>query len=253
MTVAQRSGVLGLGLALLAAFLCWGLRALPPFGAYPGPYGDIVNGTAQSERNVTDMVTAVNFDYRAIDTLGEEFILFASVAGVAVVLRRTREEHEDEGPGEERATRGAALPPMSDAVRAVSLLLVAPLVVLGLYVVSHGQLSPGGGFQGGVILASALLLVYLADRYRRMRRIGPLSIAEIGDAIGAGGFVVIGLAALIGGAAFLTDVLPLGISSTLTAGGTIPLISVSIGLGVAGAFVVILSEFLEQALHITGR
>jgi multicomponent Na+:H+ antiporter subunit B len=252
MNTGARIGVLGAGLALLAAFLCWGLRALPPFGAYPGPYGDIINAVGQAERNVTDMVTAVNFDYRAIDTVGEEFILFISVAGVAVVLRRTREEHaaEDHGDADRPGVPG---PPMSDAVRAVTLLLVGPIVLLGVYVVAHGQLSPGGGFQGGVILASALLLLYLADRYRRMRRIGPRSIAEIGDALGAAGFVIIGLAALIGGAAFLTDVLPLGASSTLTAGGTIPLVSFSIGLEVAGAFVVILSEFLAQARETSSQ
>lgn len=250
MNSGARVGVLGVGVALLAAFLCFGLRALPPFGAYHGPYGDIINAAGQSERNVTDMVTAVNFDYRAIDTVGEEFILFICVAGVAVVLRRTREEREEEQQGDEPGRSG--LPPMSDAVRAVSLLLVGPVVLLGVYIISHGQLSPGGGFQGGLIVASALLLVYLADRYRRMRRIGPRSIAEIVDALGAGGFVVIGVAALIAGAAFLEDVLPLGVSSTLTAGGTIPLVSFSIGLEVAGAFVVILTEFLEQALEVAG-
>lgn len=252
MSASRRVVVLIAGLALFAAFLCWGLRQLPAFGNYRGPYGDIIDAVGQSQRNVTDMVTAVNFDYRAIDTVGEEFILFISVAGVAVVLRRTREEHEHE-VGEEPAREARTRPPISDAVRAVALLLVAPTVLVGVYIVSHGQLSPGGGFQGGIVLATAVLLVYLAGRYRRMRRLGPHSVAEVADALGAGGFVVIGLAALLAGAAFLTDVLPLGAASTLTAGGTIPLISFSIGVEVAGAFVVILSEFLEQALQVTGR
>jgi multicomponent Na+:H+ antiporter subunit B len=249
-SVVQRSIVLGVGLSLVAAFLCAGLHLLPAFGSYRGPYGDLINGAAQSERNVTDMVTAVNFDYRAIDTVGEEFILFISVAGVTVVLRRTSEEREREGRDQPQPAQPAG-PPISEAVRAACLLLVGPVVLLGVYIVSHGQLSPGGGFQGGIVLATALLLVYLADRYRRMQRIGSRSIAEIADAAGAGGFVVIGLAALIAGAAFLQEVLPTGVSSTLTAGGTIGLISFSIGLEVAGALTVILSEFLEQALQIT--
>jgi multicomponent Na+:H+ antiporter subunit B len=244
--------VLGCGLAMIAAVLCWSLRLVPSFGGYRGPYGNIINAVAQRERNVTDMVTAVNFDYRAIDTVGEEFVLFVSVAGVAVVLRRTREEHERDQRGgrDEDDARREGLPPTSDAVRTVGLLAVGPVIVLGVYIVSHGQLSPGGGFQGGVILATALLLVYLAGRYRRMRRIGPVSLGEIADAAGAGGFVIIGVSALAAGSAFLTDLLPLGMSSTLTAGGTIPLISFSIGLEVAGGIVVILSEFLEQALEV---
>lgn len=251
MSTRQRFVVLGVGVGLLAAFLCSGLRLLPAFGDYRGPYGDIINAAAQSERNVTDMVTAVNFDYRAIDTVGEEFIVFVSVAGVTLVLRRTREEHEHEA-GDEPQPSPRTMPAISDAVRAACLLLVAPVVLLGVYIVSHGQISPGGGFQGGIIMATALLLVYLADRYRRMTRIGSRSIGEIADSLGAGGFVIVGLAALVAGAAFLQQVLPLGVSSTLTEGGTLGLISFSIGLEVTGAIVVILSEFLEQALQITG-
>lgn len=250
MSGRQRAVVLVAGLGLLAAVLCAGLRLLPAFGNYRGPYGDIISSAAQSERNVTDMVTAVNFDYRAVDTLGEEFILFISVAGVTVVLRRTRQEQEREGRDEPRSSPRTT-PAVSDAVRAACLLLVGPVVLLGVYIVAHGQISPGGGFQGGVIVATALLLVYLADRYRRMQRIGSRSLAELGDALGAGGFAVIGLAALVAGSAFLQDVLPRGVSSTLTEGGTVGLVSFSIGLEVAGALVVILSEFLEQALQIS--
>jgi multicomponent Na+:H+ antiporter subunit B len=253
MSTRGRVLVMAAGVGALAAFLCWGLRGIPGFGDYGGPYGNIINAVGQKERNLTDMVTAVNFDYRAIDTVGEEFILFISVAGIAVVLRRTREEHEAEDRDEEPSLRRPNLPPTSDAVRTVSLLMVGPVVLLGVYIVSHGQLSPGGGFQGGVILATALLLVYLAGRYRRMRKIGPVTLAQLADAAGAGGFVVIGLAALIAGAAFLTDTLPLGPSSTLATGGTIALISFSIGLEVAGGILAILSEFLEQALRVASR
>ena len=46
------------------------------------------------QRHATDIVTALNFDFRAFDTLGEEFILFASVSGVALLLRQLRDEDE---------------------------------------------------------------------------------------------------------------------------------------------------------------
>jgi multicomponent Na+:H+ antiporter subunit B len=134
----------------------------------------------------------------------------------------------------------------------VSLLMVAPVVLLGIYVAAHGQLSPGGGFQGGVILATALLLVYLAGSYRRMRRIGPVTLVELAEALGAGGFVLVGLAGVLSGAAFLADVLPLGTTGTLLSGGTITLISALIGLEVGASVVLIATEFLEQALEIRG-
>ena len=71
-----------------AALFAWGLAGLPEFGHYLGPYGDVVNAITVPERQITDAVTAVNFDIRGFDTLGEEFIMFVSVMGVALLLRK---------------------------------------------------------------------------------------------------------------------------------------------------------------------
>ena len=96
-------------------------------------------------RHATDIVTALNFDLRAFDTLGEEFILFASVAGVALLLRHLRDEDElEQSAGIEDHTFAGA----SDSLRVLSLILIPLLVALGAYVVLHGALTPGGGFQG---------------------------------------------------------------------------------------------------------
>src|SRR5437588_6030078 len=104
----------------LGAVLLIGLGGLPPFGDYKGIYGLLVNRIELPLRHATDIVTAVNFDIRAFDTLGEEFILFASVVGVTVLLRRLRSEDEavDRSQGiEDHRFAGA-----SPALRAVSLL-----------------------------------------------------------------------------------------------------------------------------------
>jgi hypothetical protein len=61
--------------AVVAAVLVWGLTGLPGFGHYRGPYGLVLNDVAVQERHMTNVVTAVVFDYRGFDTLGEEFIL----------------------------------------------------------------------------------------------------------------------------------------------------------------------------------
>ena len=79
-----------------AAMFLWGLDGLARFGNYPGPYGDIINRVALPERHLTNMATAVNFDYRGFDTLGEEYILFAAVVGLALLLRQARGEIEQE-------------------------------------------------------------------------------------------------------------------------------------------------------------
>ena len=88
----MRRALLFLGIAGLAPHLLWGMRGLPAFGSYQGPYGYVLNQVAVAERHATDVVSAINFDYRGFDTLGEEFILFASIAGAALLLRRERDE-----------------------------------------------------------------------------------------------------------------------------------------------------------------
>ena len=88
-TVRVRRVVFLLAGATLAIMLLWGFGALPSFGSYHGPYGFVLNQVSVPERHITDVVTAVNFDYRGFDTLGEEFIFFAAVLGVALILRAT--------------------------------------------------------------------------------------------------------------------------------------------------------------------
>jgi len=137
--------------AVFAGLLLWGFGGLPRFGTFQGAYGVILDHTAVPERHITDVVTAVNFDYRGFDTLGEEFIFFAAVVGVTVILRA----QSDEAPGHiADYAFGRAVPPTSDAVRVLGLGLTPPTILFGLYVIAHGHLTPGGGFQGGVILAT---------------------------------------------------------------------------------------------------
>jgi multicomponent Na+:H+ antiporter subunit B len=231
----------------LALFLLWGYAGLPDFGHYQGPYGDVLNAVSVPERHITDVVTAVNFDYRGFDTLGEEFILFAAVIGVAILLRAQRDEEERE-PFE--FAFGRTAPRTSDAVRGLAIGLVGPTVVTGLYIIAHGHLTPGGGFQGGVVLATALLLVYLAGEYSFLRTAAPMSLIEVAEAVGGGAFAIIGLAGVIAGVAYMENVLPLGEVGALNSAGTVPLINVAVGLEVAAGFVLILVEFLQQTLLV---
>ena len=232
--------------------LIWGLSGLPAFGDYRGPYGFVLGDVAVEERVATNVVVSTTFDYRGFDTMGEEYILFAAVLGLVILLRDLRSERIDEEEQEEeespvhRRRREA-----SDALRVLGLVLVGPLVMFGIYIVVHGALTPGGGFQGGVVLAAALVLVSLAGRYPAMRRVRPISLVELADGAGAAGYVLIGLGGLIAGAEFLYNFLPLGEPGTLLSAGMIPLLSISVGLEVAGAFVLLISEFLDQEF-VTG-
>ncbi len=248
MTSSQRRWVFLAGMIGLVAFLLWGLLGLPGFGHYPGPYGSIINRIALRQTNATGTVSAINFDYRGFDTVGEEFILFVAAAGVSIVLRRLRGEREKSAI-DEAADRNA--PPTSDAVRMAALVFTGPLVVMGWWLTSHAQTNPSGGFQGGVILATAFILVYLAGEFLVFKRFSPVALTDAVEAVGAGGFVAIGLAAVGIGLAYLTNYLPKGeVAGAVSSGGTIPLISFFVGLEVAAAFILIVAELLEQTLLI---
>jgi multicomponent Na+:H+ antiporter subunit B len=236
--------------AAFGVFLLWGLADLPAFGDYNGVYGLTLNRVAVDETHATSVVTAVNFDYRAFDSLGEEFILFAAVVGLALLLREARDE--EVGPPDDDAA-GRVVPQTSAAVRVATLGLVGPIVLLSLYITAHGHLTPGGGFQGGVIAASALLLVFLGGEYVIWRRVRPLPLVEIAKASGAASYVLIGVGGLIFAGSFLENFLPRGTTGELLSAGTMPLLSFAVGVEVAGGLVLLLSEFLEQALVVRPR
>jgi multicomponent Na+:H+ antiporter subunit B len=235
MTRSARLGLFLVSAAGLGALLLWAVAGLPDFGHYRGPYGTILNSVAPGERHVSNVVASVVFDYRGVDTLGEEFILFGSVMGVALLLRHVREFQPRTGD-EVR----------SDAVRLLGLGFAAALLVLGLSVVAHGYLTPGGGFQGGVVLAAAFALVYLAGEYRAYRRISSAALLDLAEGSGAGGYAAIGIVSLLLGTAYLHNFGPLGTGGTLAAGGSIPFLNVASALEVAAAFVLLFTEFLEE-------
>lgn len=238
MTLRSRLLLFGAGAAGLGALLVWALTGLPAFGAETSEYARLLNAAAVTQRHATNVVSAVTFDYRGLDTLGEEFIVLASVFGVALLLREVR----DETLGRPRDET------LSDAVRWMGLAAAGLTALVGLYVVMHGYVTPGGGFQGGVVLAGAFALVYAAGSYRAYRRLTPEWLLDAAEGAGVGAYAVVGVAGLVLGLAFLENLLrgSLGVPGTLASAGSIPILNVAAGLEVAGAFVLLFTEFLEE-------
>ena len=241
MSRTLRTAVFAVGGVGFAVLLLWGFGGLPDFGDFTGHYGLYLAHHAVPQRVATEAVGVTTFDYRGIDTLGEEFILFAAAVGVLALLRLQRgEEGASAEPARESPSTGH-----SETLRRTASALAAPCLVLGLYVVAHGHLTPGGGFQGGVVLMSALLLVFLAGaRFRR--RTKPLEAMELGEASGAAGFALIGLGGILFADAYLENFLPFGDFGQLVSGGVIPLDNLAVGVEVMGATLVVLGEFLDQ-------
>jgi multicomponent Na+:H+ antiporter subunit B len=242
--------VVGLAaLAGLAALLVWGVAGLPAYGHPRGPYADLAPKIMLDERHVTNAVTGVTFDLRGFDTLGEELILFVAALGATVLLRAQRTERAVEEAAEAEERRG---PETADALRALGAVLVGPMLLLGVYIVVHGALTPGGGFQGGVILAGALLLVYAAGQVAAVARVRPVALVEVADAVGAASYTLVAIAGLVFGVAALDNVLPTGTAGSLLSGGTIPVLSVAVGVEVTAALTLILSELVDQMM-LQGR
>jgi multicomponent Na+:H+ antiporter subunit B len=235
--------LLAVGTVGTAVVLLLGLGGLPHLGDVPHPYGDRAVHAALGH-DTANVVSSVNFDQRAFDTLGEEFVLLAAAVAAVLLLRRFHGEEQDAhdldfGPKD-----------VWSAANLVGFALLAPTILVGLYVVAHGAVSPGGGFQGGAVLATGLHLAYLAGDYSILRRLRPLAVFDVAEAIGAAGFVLLGFSALFVGDPFLTNWLPTGTLGDLASAGMVELFNVAVGMEVASALVLLLAKFLDQALVV---
>ena len=251
MTEKRRLLVFLAGAVGVAAVYLAGARNLPPWGAYRGPYGDMIASLSVYERHATDTVNAITYDYRGFDTLGEEFILFSAVTGVMLLLRPEKDAGEKDGRSENEQTNPASFQDratLSETVQVFTTAIFSFSVLFGIYIGTHGQLTPGGGFQGGVIIAAAPMLLYIAENTDAFRRIISHPLVEFFEGLGASAYALIGLIALFVGAPFLTNVLPLGQTGDVFSSGTIALISACVGVEVTAAFMLVIFEYLREIL-----
>lgn len=243
MSHRQRSVVLALGLLGLAVVLWLGLAGAPGSGTQRHPYGD--RSVAAALRHTTaNVISSVNFDQRAFDTFGEEAIFFAAVVGTVAVLDVDEDETVEETDVDQPAAHPLA------AVRVAGYLLLPVTVLLGIYVVAHGAVTPGGGFQGGIVLGTAVHVIYLAGDYDGLEKARPEPMIEAAKAVGLAGFAAIGVLGLAAGAGFLANYWPYGTLRSLTSAGIVEPLNVATGLEVSAGVVLLLSRFLQQVLRI---
>jgi multicomponent Na+:H+ antiporter subunit B len=245
--VTRRSSALVAALVGIALAFAIGRAVvrLPGYGESRGPYEQRRAIESVRARHATNLDAFVNFDLRGFDTLGEEFIFLVSVGGFALLLR----ERRDEIVGRERDASAPREPGEIDpVVRVASLVFVPFALVFGLYVVMHGQLTPGGGFQGGVALATGALAIFLGAGFDGYRRTVPKDAVEGFEMLGAFGYIAIGAAGLFAGGVFLRNFMPIGETGSLFSGGTIDALNYAVGMAVAGGFIVVFIEFLKETL-----
>jgi len=217
---------------LLAVLAIGFARALAkiPFGQDKIKVGNYYIQGGIKETGATNIVTSVVVNYRGLDTLGEVTILFAAALGVGAILFT-------EQPLRRRKREKASL-----IVAAGSRLLFPPIILFGIYIFLHGHLTPGGGFQGGAVIASGFLLLYLARPEQTMSR-ERLSVAE---SLGGLAFVVVGLLGIVFAGHFLQNFLPKGRPNLLFSAGIIPLVYLAIGVKVGSELARIIGDLMER-------
>jgi len=206
---------IGLGL-----WLWQGLSSIDFLPRFGDPARHYIINTA-GETGVSNIVAAVLFDYRGFDTLGEISVIFTTVTGISILFAQSRYRRSSSG--------------LSFIVRR-SMAFIIPLIMLyASSIILMGHLSPGGGFQGGTVLATASIcfcVVYGSSF--EAARIHPW-IKETIESTGCLFFAGLGFIGLCTGAGFLANGaagFPLGLQGTFLSGGAISLLNVAVGMKV---------------------
>jgi len=190
---------------------------------------------APAELGAANLVTSVIVTYRGLDTLGEVTVLFLAAAGVGLLLKP-----------DNNANNGTVKPihrPASEIVTTATELLLPMVILLGVYVFINGHLSPGGGFQGGAIIASGTMFLMLALPETHISRV----MISFIESLSGFSYVIVGTLGVVLAGGFLDNrILPLGDYGTLFSAGAIPLIYVFVGLKVGFELSAILDRFRKQ-------
>ncbi|PIS27551.1 MAG: cation:proton antiporter [Candidatus Marinimicrobia bacterium CG08_land_8_20_14_0_20_45_22] len=204
-----------------------------PFGKPRTEIADYYINNGKEQTGAANIVTSVVISYRGFDTLGEVTVLFLATIGLGTVLATVKRK-------EDRKTVKASL------ILSTGCKFLFPLILLfGAYIFLHGHLTPGGGFQGGAVIASAFVLMYLGcHNEKRINETGSVLF----DSIGGLTFIVVGLVGLaIGTGYFLYNFLPLGKFNTLMSAGIIPIIYIAIGFKVGSELSKIIDLLMEES------
>jgi multicomponent Na+:H+ antiporter subunit B len=184
-----------------------------------------------------NVVTAIVVQYRGLDTLGEVTVLFLSALGVAILASGLRDDvfssmfAQDDG---------------GFILQAGGRFLFPFIILIGVYIILHGHLSPGGGFPGGVLVATALFILILTGESSHM----PHRLLNVLEGIAGLGFIGLGALGFMGTEqSFLTNVLPKGEYMTLFSAGFIPFIYAMVGMKVASELTTVVATLTEAPAH----
>jgi len=224
-----------LGLLFLGLFLFLAALELPEMGNPKNP-SQIYAASHYLEKGVKEtgvenIVTAISFNYRGYDTFGWVVLIFTLLCSVLAILKREKNKSYS-------SVEVSRFKP-SKIVQTVLAAFLPFLVLFAFYLILYSHVSPGGGFQGGMLLGGSMIIfVVIFGLTTAMKRMpSQLRVFLEGAAILA--FALVGLVGVIFGANFLTLIIP-GISTSyqlLIAKSM--LILLQMGFAISGAAILI--------------
>lgn len=195
-----------------------------------GNSDQVVYGESRNlEDGSANMVSSIVVNYRSFDTLGEVSVLFIAALGVTFLLGSVTEKMTFKSKP-------------NFMLRVGSRMIFGFLVLLGAVMMSHGHLTPGGGFPGGSLIAGAFLLLYFGDpSYRAKVKTFKIIESTMGTV-----YILIGIVGLITAGYFLNNFLDTGLIGHLFSAGILPIVYVVIGLKVGSELIGLFDQFMNE-------
>lgn len=220
----------------IIAVLLWTIAYLPVFGNAGNPDNNEVSARyieqGLQETGAVNIVTGMILDYRAFDTFGESCVLFIASCCVLALLRIDA----DSGDAKKRLTEAndRLFEPKNDIILQKTASILVPLILIfGIYIVLNGHLSPGGGFSGGAVLGSGLILYLNAFGFEKTERFFTEKVFRR-VTLGALTFYCLAKSySFFTGANHLKSGIPLGTPGDILSSGLILPLNICVGLIVA--------------------
>ncbi len=213
---------------------------MPKFGELSNPTNNEVSDryieSGLEETGAVNIVAGMILDYRAFDTLGEAHVLFIASISVLILLRldfdkdghlKKNSALKDEGYDREFEIKDDFI------LQSVTKILFPIMVLYGIYVILNGHISAGGGFSGGAIVGSALILYNNAFGFKATKKFFTYNTFKWVSFGSLMTYAVLKTYSFFTGANHIASFIPLGTPGAILSSGLILPLNICVGCVVA--------------------
>lgn len=221
----------------LVGVLLFCIANLPRYGVENPRTVEVVKRYVEKgleETGAVNVVAGLILDYRAFDTLGESHVLFTALVCVMVLLRLDQKNMTSRDEDYYLITSDKYYRINQDPIlRTVCFVLLPGILIFGIYILLNGQNGPGGGFSGGTVMGTALIIFAEAfgwktvDKFFSKKRLMIITFISLGFYAFAKGYV------FFTGSNHMENIIPKGTPGAILSGGLILPLDIAVGMVVA--------------------